>query len=110
MIKVRVLGSGGAFNTEMTNSSFLIEIDDEVILFDCGYNVFTKLRELEATEPDIIQSIDKVIISHMDDDHMGSVKSLIYYRFYVLGLQTTLIIDEKNAGYFDINTTYSASK
>ena len=46
-MKIKQLGNGGAFDYNQTNSSFLIELEtNDYLLFDCGYNVFSKLREL----------------------------------------------------------------
>ena len=85
---VEVIGDGGAFDTNKINSSFLI---NGRILYDCGYNVFAELRRRESEAGHFIRRIETVIISHMDDDHMGSVKSLLFYRYFVLGLTTTVI-------------------
>jgi len=86
-MKVQVIGSGGAFDTHRTNSSFLI---NDRILVDCGYNVFPKLKQLEKDDPDFIKNIDCIVITHMDDDHMGSLKSLLYYRYFMLGESTDI--------------------
>jgi len=85
MIKsVRVIGDGGAFDAFKVNSSFLIETDDGSILYDCGYNVFQELLRIEHIEDEkIIDKINTIIISHDDDDHMGSVKSFIFYKYFV---------------------------
>ena len=83
---VTVVGAGGAFDTTITNSSFLINTDKGSILYDCGYNVFPKLVEMdENSEDEIIGDINTIIVSHDDDDHMGSVKSLLYYMYFILG-------------------------
>ena len=79
MIKYKQLGNGGAFDYGQCNSSFLIESNNEYLLFDCGYSVFGELRKQDA---DINTTVDlakltTIYISHMDDDHMGSLKSLI---------------------------------
>jgi len=85
---ILVIGDGGAFDTEKTNSSFLI---NENVLFDCGYNVFAKLREYEKNDDMFIRRINHIVISHIDDDHMGSLKSLLYYRYFIHGLSTEVI-------------------
>ena len=94
MIKsIRVLGSGGAFDTDQVNSSFYIEAGNGALLYDCGYNVFAELKRLEA-EPetkDIIKNISAVYLSHEDDDHVGSIKSLVYYRYFIHGLVTRIL-------------------
>lgn len=85
---VEVIGDGGAFDTDKTNSSFLV---NGSLLYDCGYNVFERLKEIDSERPGTIHNIKTVIISHMDDDHMGSIKSLLYYRYFILKQTTTVI-------------------
>ena len=64
-MRIKQLGNGGAFDTESTNSSFLIDSSGDYILFDCGYNVFYKLRELEKTEPNTIEKINTVNVDDL---------------------------------------------
>lgn len=84
-LKVEVIGSGGAFDTELVNSSFYVTCSGTKILIDCGYNVFSRLKEHRH---DVLDNMDFVIITHMDDDHIGSLKSLLYYRYFILGKTT----------------------
>jgi len=86
-LKVEVIGSGGAFDTELINSSFYVTCDGIGILFDCGYNVFPYLKE---HRPEILEEMHFVVITHLGDDHVGSLKSLLYYRYFVLG-KTTIV-------------------
>jgi len=79
-MQIKILGSGGAFDTDKTNSSFLI---DDKILFDCGYNVFPYLRKNNI-------DVYKVFISHTHFDHIGSLETLVYYNFYVKGKKTII--------------------
>lgn len=92
------LGNGGGLDFDKTNSSFLIELlpdNDDVqtkyILFDCGRNVYDKLIQLDLRFPEkeIVKNLS-VFISHMDDDHIGSLKSLIYYRYFVCNKNTVV--------------------
>ena len=96
--RLEVIGDGGAFDTVKTNSSFLINGN---ILFDCGYNVFTRLMEIDKNEPGFISNIDTVIVSHLDDDHVGSLKSFLYYMYFVLGKNTTVVIDAVNIDFIN---------
>jgi len=93
-LKVEVIGSGGAFDTELINSSFYITCAGTNMLFDCGYNVFPHLKE---HKPEILEEMDFVVITHLDDDHVGSLKSLLYYRYFVLG-KTTIVRYAKDIG------------
>ena len=94
-MKIKQLGNGGAFDYDKTNSSFLIDIGTEekrsLILFDCGYNVYSKLREIEKEDKNIIKDIDYIWISHLDDNHVGSLKTLIYYRYFVHGKSSIIM-------------------
>lgn len=106
-VRFRQIGNGGAFDYKMTNSSFLIETkntgpqlysnpdsgkeETEYLLFDCGHSVFAKLRELDDSGQFDITKLKHVFVSHMDDDHIGSLKTLIYYMFFVKGQKLNII-------------------
>lgn len=95
-MQVLQLGNGGAFDYDQVNSSFLINIGDDehpdYILFDCGSSVYSELRRLEIElKSDIIKNIKYVWISHLDDDHIGSLKTLLYYRYFMLNETTSII-------------------
>ena len=83
----RQLGNGGAFDYKSVNSSFIIENEDKYLLFDCGYSVYAELRRLDEdlNENFNLDKLTSVYISHMDDDHIGSIKTLIFYMFFVKG-------------------------
>lgn len=85
-MKIKQLGNGGGFDFDQTNSSFLISDDDETsyLLFDCGYNIMEKF----VNDYIDISLIDNVFISHMDEDHVGNLKMLIYWRFFKYGKVT----------------------
>jgi len=86
-ISVEVVGSGGAFDTDLINSSFIVRHNDKVYLVDCGYNVFPHLKE---NKPELLEEITDVIITHMDEDHVATLGTLIYYRWFVLGKPTNV--------------------
>ena len=85
MINIKQLGNGSAFNHKMTNSSFLIKDSnkDFMLLFDCGESVFAELRRQDESDEINLQNLTDVFISHMDSDHIGSLKTLIYYMYFV---------------------------
>ena len=92
-MRIRQLGNGGAFHFKQINTSFLISLDNyddgdvdngTKLLFDCGRNVVDKLDELAEKEEFNYSNLKYVYISHMDDDHIGSLKSLIYYMFFMI--------------------------
>ena len=92
-MKIKQIGNGGAFNYKETNSSFLIENNRKYLLFDCGHSVYQKLRELEEASEISLKDLKAVYISHFDDDHIGSLKTLIYYQYFI----NNIIMDIINA-------------
>ena len=77
-MKIRFLGSGGAFDFQYYNSSAILEWKGEQLLIDCGNRIYSRLCELGlAGLP------DSVVITHLHDDHAGSLASLLAHRIYV---------------------------
>lgn len=97
MLKVKQIGNGGAFNFKETNSSFLIQTENQITLFDCGYSVYPKLRIMDEDKSDSfsLKDLTKVYISHFDDDHIGSLKTLIYYQFFINEIVMEVLVDKK---------------
>lgn len=93
-MKIKQIGNGGAFNYEMPNSAFLIENQDKYLLFDCGYSIYAELRKHDKAEEIDLKKLDSIYISHMDDDHMGSLKTLLYYQYFVNGNTTKVYAHE----------------
>jgi len=108
MIKYRQIGNGSAFNTEMTNSSFLIDFQNtenyyevpNIMLVDCGYNVFIKLRKLEKEENFDLKQINSIYITHLDSDHTGSLRDFLYYQYFIN--KVTTIVYTSNELYTDL--------
>jgi len=77
-MKIRFLGSGGAFDYRYYNSSAILEWKGWHILIDCGNRIYSRLCELGlAGLP------DAVVITHLHDDHAGSLSSLLAHRIYM---------------------------
>ena len=108
MLKLKALGTGGAFNN--SNSSFILyknkndlkEItydESDNLLFDCGNLIFNKLLKLNY-------KVNHVYISHIHDDHIGSLTSLIFFNYYALGRKTYIYtakeIQKKLKIYFEL--------
>lgn len=81
-MNVTVIGGGGAFDDN--NSSFLIEISEAKILFDCNFQTFLYYKHN-------LKDIDYVFISHTHFDHIGGLEQLIFYRYYVQGKKTKIV-------------------
>jgi ribonuclease BN (tRNA processing enzyme) len=79
------LGNGGGLAPEKTNSAFLIHFkySDTYMLFDCGMNIMSKLLEFEEYNDNFKMSkLSYVFISHIHDDHIGSLETLVNYQKY----------------------------
>jgi ribonuclease BN (tRNA processing enzyme) len=91
-MRILQLGNGGGFDFDKTNSSFLIQHADTHILFDCGFNIMDELKSNDKVD---LEKIDNVFISHTDEDHIGNLKMLIYWRYFNYG-KSTMIICNRN--------------
>lgn len=80
MQTLKFIGRGSAFNIKEGNTSAYIKENDILLLIDCGENVFEKI--IENNLLDNIREV-KVLITHLNSDHVGSLSSLIYYCYYV---------------------------
>lgn len=79
-MKIKVLGTGNAFNQENRfNSAYLIDIEDSRVLVDCGFTVPLSLQ-IKCVK---FSSIDYVVITHYHGDHYAGLSSLL------LGLKYT---------------------
>lgn len=85
-MKIRFVGTGGPFDDQLTNSSALVTMLGKSFLIDCGHSVFPKLK---ATGKEA--AMDYVLLTHMHDDHIGSLASLVLYNYYHHQRKLTLI-------------------
>lgn len=87
------LGNGGGLDPLMTNSSFLIEVDKDVyLLFDCGFNVMEKLLKLQEEDNRFrVDLIKYVYVSHIHDDHVGNLETLMFYNYFTNNIVITFI-------------------
>lgn len=73
-MKLTVLGSGSPKPSAIrANSSYLIEVGDDRVLFDHGFGAGQRLLELGLTA----QSISQVFLTHHHYDHIGDLARLI---------------------------------
>jgi hypothetical protein len=80
--KLQFLGIGSAFNVSLGNTSaFFKDNNNNLYLIDCGWDVFPKLINNK-----ILDGIDNitVFITHLHNDHTGSLGTLIDYCFWIL--------------------------
>lgn len=79
-MKIKVLGTGNAFNQEARfNSAFLIEMNSATILVDCGFTVPLALQK-EGIE---FSSLDYIVITHYHGDHYAGLASILLGLKYV---------------------------
>lgn len=85
------LGSDAGYGTE--NNSAFVENGDSLIIIDCGYTVFNKIKNLFDFSK--YKNIE-VIITHLHNDHAGSLSQLILYAYFECNKKITVISKCKN--------------
>ena len=95
------LGRDSGFGEK--NNSAYIEINGDLILIDCGFTVFEQVKErFDLSKYNRI----KIIITHLHNDHAGSLSQLILYSYFVYNKKVTVISKcEKIKEYLDITAT-----
>ena len=87
-MKLIQIGNGSALNPLNTNSSFLVVGEKCNMLIDCGYNVYQELIKNYKKE---YKDIRYIFITHMDDDHIGSLRALMYDLYFKHSVMPTLV-------------------
>ena len=90
---LKFLGRGSAFNVEEGNTSAYFIKDNIFFLLDCGETIFYELKSNNKLQNLIKEHNIKdvhVYITHLHTDHTGSLSSLIYYCYYVLGIKVNV--------------------
>lgn len=79
---LKFIGSGSAFNTKLGNNSAYYKEGNQMLLIDCGSNVFQRIKE-----NNLLNGIEHihVAITHTHADHVGSLADLILYTYYSHG-------------------------
>jgi len=98
IVELEFLGTGGAFDVEEKNSSMLLKMGAGNVLIDCGSTVYAELRQ-----KNLIEDIKYIFITHCHEDHIGSLSTLIYHKFFVLKEQVLIecepALEEKLTAY-----------
>lgn len=76
---LKFIGSGSAFNTKLGNNSAYFKNGNEMLLIDCGSNIFHRIKESNLL--DGVKHIH-VLITHTHADHVGSLADTILYSFF----------------------------
>lgn len=86
---LQFFGNGSAFNVNKVNTSAFF-IEDKVLnIIDVGYSVFDSILKSKILEEEF-DSI-RIYITHVHDDHIGSLSTLLHYLFYVKGITATVV-------------------
>ena len=78
-MRIQILGVGNAFSPDLGNSAIIIWDSSNGFLIDCGYTVFPILKE-----KGLLKNINKLYLTHLHGDHVGSLDTMLYYKRFVL--------------------------
>ncbi|WP_242916121.1 MBL fold metallo-hydrolase [Pontibacter liquoris] len=74
-MQIKFLGTGGAFDTDYLNSAALLAFGDMHLLLDCGFTVYPEL-----VRKNLIQQVDHILLTHLHNDHCGSLANLLLHK------------------------------
>lgn len=98
---LKFLGSDSGF--EKKNNSAYIELEDKITIIDCGFTVFHELQKKFAFNK--YKEIN-VIITHLHNDHAGTLSQFILYLYFIYNKKVNVISKcEKMKEYLDITGT-----
>ena len=90
-MNLTILGCYAATPRTFTNpTSQILEIKNRLFLIDCGEGTQVQLRKNKIR----FSKINHIFISHLDDDHIGSLRTLIYYLFFVKDIKPNIYCGE----------------
>ena len=78
------LGGDSGFGDN--NTSAYIVNNNKFILIDCGFTVFNKVKNIISNYDDI-----DIIVTHLHNDHAGSLSQIIMYLYYVYNKKVRVI-------------------
>ena len=86
-MELKFLGRGSAFNTKEGNTSAYYKKNNMLLLIDCGTTVFKSILGKHLLND--VKEVN-VLITHLHDDHVGSLSSLIMYCYYCKGIKVNV--------------------
>ena len=88
---LKFLGNDSGFG-ENNNSAYW-ESDEELVIIDCGYTVFNKIKnKFDFNKYNTIN----IIITHLHNDHAGSLSQFILYMWFIYKKKINVICNCKN--------------
>ncbi len=89
MINLKFLGIGSAFTPELGNNASYYKEDKNMLLIDCGWDVYPKIRKLN-----LLNDVENLYIfcTHTHQDHCGSMATLISWCSLVKGIKVYLVL------------------
>ena len=90
-MELKFLGRGSAFNVGEGNTSAYYKSKNDMLLIDCGSDVFKKIvkRHLLDDISDLYISI-----THSHPDHIGSLGDLIFYCYYGTRTRVHILVSD----------------
>lgn len=79
------LGTDAGFGKN--NNSAYIEDDNNLLIIDCGFAIFEKVKE--KFDFNKYKKIE-IIITHLHNDHAGSLSQLILYLWFIYKIKVTV--------------------
>lgn len=99
------IGNDAGFGNK--NNSAYFEIDNELFIVDCGFSVFNEIKN--KFDFNKYREIN-IIITHLHNDHAGSLSQTILYLWFIYGKKTNIVSNCLNIRkYLEITGTPSAS-
>ena len=98
---LKFLGRDSGFGEK--NNSAYIEYDNKFLLKDCGFTVFSQLKnKFDFKKYDEIN----IIITHLHNDHAGTLSQFILYLYFIYNIKVNVITNcEKIKEFLDITGT-----
>ena len=98
---LKFLGRDSGFGEK--NNSAYIEYDNKFLLIDCGFTVFSQLKnKFDFKKYDEIN----IIITHLHNDHAGTLSQFILYLYFIYNIKVNVITNcEKIKEFLDITGT-----
>lgn len=83
---LKFIGNDSGFGDN--NNSAYFEKDNELFIIDCGFTVFNKIKN--KFDFNVYNNIN-VIITHLHNDHAGSLSQFILYMWFIYKKQVNVI-------------------